>query len=222
MTSCTPVHRTASHASQIQDQFSRQAESFAASPSLHNDDALKLLVDAAAPADGDLSLDIACGPGSVVAAFARACQPRRRPRRHRRDARRRRANWRPQRRSAMSNSIAAMSTPCRSRRVVRYRQLPLRLPPFRATEARVCRDAAGVPTWRTHRAVRRLASDDPAKAAAFNRMELHRDPSTVEFRTLGYLVGLFTAAGLPPPSQAVLSRAGRTRAPDRRLVPGQR
>ncbi len=47
-----------------------------------------------------------------------------------------------------------------------------------------------------------LASDDPAKAAAFNRMELHRDPSTVEFRTLGYLVDLFAAAGLPPPSKA--------------------
>ena len=46
-----------------------------------------------------------------------------------------------------------------------------------------------------------LAPDDPAKAAAFNRMELHRDPSTVEFRTVRDLVHLFTAAGLPAPSQ---------------------
>src|SRR5262245_45239859 len=46
-----------------------------------------------------------------------------------------------------------------------------------------------------------MASDDPAKAAAFNRMELHRDPSTVEFRTLNHLVDLFTVAGLPIPSQ---------------------
>src|SRR5262249_54563835 len=44
------------------------------------------------------------------------------------------------------------------------------------------------------------ASDDPAKAAAFNRMELHRDPSTVEFRTVGYLVALFTTARLPKPT----------------------
>ncbi len=31
-----------------------------------------------------------------------------------------------------------------------------------------------------------VASDDPVKAAAFNAMERFRDPSTVEFRTLGF------------------------------------
>jgi ubiquinone/menaquinone biosynthesis C-methylase UbiE len=59
-----------SHLSKIQDQFSRQAEGFAASPSLHNADALALLVDAALPSPDDVALDVACGPGSVVAAFA--------------------------------------------------------------------------------------------------------------------------------------------------------
>jgi SAM-dependent methyltransferase len=42
-------------------------------------------------------------------------------------------------------------------------------------------------------------SGDPVKATAFNRMERLRDPSTVEFRTLSYLIGLFASAGLPPP-----------------------
>jgi hypothetical protein len=46
-----------------------------------------------------------------------------------------------------------------------------------------------------------LASDDPEKAVALNRMERLRDPSTVEFRTLGYLAGLFASAGLPMPAE---------------------
>jgi SAM-dependent methyltransferase len=45
-----------------------------------------------------------------------------------------------------------------------------------------------------------LASDDPAKAAALNAMERHRDPSTVEFRPLAVLLRLFAAAGLPEPA----------------------
>src|SRR4029453_12789814 len=44
-----------------------------------------------------------------------------------------------------------------------------------------------------------IASDDPRKAEAFNRMERHRDPSTVEFRPLAFLCALFADAGLPPP-----------------------
>src|SRR4051794_17735188 len=60
----------ASHSSKVQDQFSRQAEAFAASPSLHSADALALLVDAARPSPDNVLLDVACGPGSVVAAFA--------------------------------------------------------------------------------------------------------------------------------------------------------
>jgi len=38
-------------------------------------------------------------------------------------------------------------------------------------------------------------------AAALNAMERHRDPSTVEFRALEYLRGLFADTGLPEPSQ---------------------
>jgi SAM-dependent methyltransferase len=42
-------------------------------------------------------------------------------------------------------------------------------------------------------------SGEPAKAAAFNAMERFRDPSTVEFRPLMFLRGLFGIAGLPEP-----------------------
>jgi SAM-dependent methyltransferase len=44
-----------------------------------------------------------------------------------------------------------------------------------------------------------LASEEPAKAEAFNAMERRRDPSTVEFRTLSYLRSLFKTAGLGDP-----------------------
>jgi SAM-dependent methyltransferase len=46
-----------------------------------------------------------------------------------------------------------------------------------------------------------FACDDPVKAAAFNTMERHRDPSTVEFRTLGFLRGLLPHAGLLGPTE---------------------
>src|SRR5262249_31374435 len=58
------------HAAAIADQFTRQAVQFAASPVHHNQAALDLLVEAARPRPEDVSLDVACGPGSVVAAFA--------------------------------------------------------------------------------------------------------------------------------------------------------
>jgi hypothetical protein len=45
-----------------------------------------------------------------------------------------------------------------------------------------------------------FASDDAAKAAAFNTMERLRDPSTVRFLTLPELHALFADAGLAPPA----------------------
>jgi SAM-dependent methyltransferase len=43
------------------------------------------------------------------------------------------------------------------------------------------------------------ASDDPAKAAAFNAMDLFRDPSTAEHRPLDFLRRLFEATCLADP-----------------------
>jgi SAM-dependent methyltransferase len=43
-------------------------------------------------------------------------------------------------------------------------------------------------------------SPDPARAAAFNRMERLRDPSHVRALSLAELAGLFEAAGLPMPA----------------------
>jgi SAM-dependent methyltransferase len=69
------------------------------------------------------------------------------------------------------------------------------LEPIRALAemVRVCRDGGRVVLCDA------FASDDPVKALAFNSMERHRDPSTVEFRTLDFLRGLFAETGLPQP-----------------------
>ena len=62
--------QSAPHHSLIEDQFSRQAELFANAPALHDAAALDALAVAATPKITDTALDVACGPGTVVAAFA--------------------------------------------------------------------------------------------------------------------------------------------------------
>jgi ubiquinone/menaquinone biosynthesis C-methylase UbiE len=189
------------HSAKIQDQFSRQAKGFAASPSLHNAEALALLVDAALPSPADVALDVACGPGSVVAAFATRV-----------------------RRAVGLDATEAMLAQARQLAAARslsnteFHRGDVYALPFAAESFDVvsCRFAfhhfeepqrAFGEMLRVCRRGGRIvlcdgvASDDPAKAAAFNRMELHRDPSTVEFRTLRDLVNFFTAPGLPTPSQ---------------------
>src|ERR1700694_5127163 len=69
-TSSSGSAAASAHDATIADQFTRQAAQFAASPVHHNQAALDLLVEAARPAPEDVSLDVACGPGSVVVAFA--------------------------------------------------------------------------------------------------------------------------------------------------------
>ena len=188
------------HDDLIRDQFSRQAELFARSPELHGDDQLKLLVDAARPRPGDVSLDIASGPGTVVAAFAPHV-----------------------RYAAGLDATAAMLDQAKTLAAERHianvewhlgdvYALPFGDGAFDivtcrfafhhfetpakafAEMVRVCRPGGRVVLCDG------IASADIAKAAAFNAMERHRDPSTAAFQTLSTLTALFAAAGLPQPS----------------------
>ncbi len=188
------------HQAAIADQFTRQAPQFAASPSLHNQAALDLLVDAARPRADDVSLDVACGPGSVVCAFARRV-----------------------RRAVGLDATEAMLAQARRLAVAsgldnvawhrgdmyalpfadgvfdvvscRFAMHHLQHPANALAEmVRVCRCSGRIVVCDA------VASDDASKAAAFNAMERHRDPSTVEFRPLGFLMHLFRAAGLPEPT----------------------
>ena len=187
------------HQNLIVDQFSRQAELFAQSPALHGEAALSLLVAAAKAKSGDVTLDVACGPGSVVVAFARVVKksvgfdatP---------------AMLQEAEKLAIANGIVniewrlgdvyALPFEDGSFDIVtcRFAFHHFREPARAFAEMRrVCRSGGRIALCDG------VASDDPEKAAAFNRMEKHRDPSTVEFRTLEWHLALFRAAGLPPP-----------------------
>lgn len=189
-----------SHDDLIRDQFSRQAELFARAEELHGEEQLKLLVDAAQPLPGDAMLDIACGPGTVVAAFApfvgRAVGL---------DATE--AMLDQARALATAQHLANVEWHCgdvyalpfadRSFDIVTCRfafhhfEAPARA--F-AEMARVCRSHGRIVLCDA------VASFDPTKAASFNTMERHRDPSTAAFRPLSELLALFAGAGLPAPS----------------------
>jgi ubiquinone/menaquinone biosynthesis C-methylase UbiE len=60
-----------SNAGIVVDQFTRQAAPFASSAAMRDEDALRLLVEFSGATPSDTVLDVACGPGLVVAAFAR-------------------------------------------------------------------------------------------------------------------------------------------------------
>jgi len=187
------------HAAAIADQFTRQAALFATAPALHDKAALDLLVDATRPLATDAALDVACGPGSVVLAFAGRV-----------------------RRAVGLDATEAMLEEARQAvaksgaQNVEWRlgdvyALPFADGSFDIVSCRFAFHHLEEPARALAEMVRvarpggrlvlcdAVASDDPAKAAAFNRMERFRDPSTVEFRPLAFLVRLFADAGLPAP-----------------------
>lgn len=195
-----PSHTAvAAHAASIADQFTRQAADFAAAPALHNQAALDLLVEAARPLATDVSLDVACGPGSVVVAFA--C--------HVRQAVGLDAT------EAMLEEARTLAARANLGNVAWHRgdvyALPFADGTFDVVSCRFAFHHLQEPARAFAEMVRvarpggrivlcdAVASDDPAKAAAFNAMERHRDPSTVEFRPLAFLRGFYAIAGLPEP-----------------------
>jgi len=188
------------HHAEIVDQFTRQAERFAASPALHKDAALALLTDAAEPQPSDSALDVACGPGSVVAAFAKRVRKATGL-----DATAKMLDQ--ARRLATQNGLAntewhegdvyALPFADGSFDIVscRFAVHHFEHPPRAFAEmVRVCKSGGRIVLCDG------MASDDPAKAVALNSMERLRDPSTVEFRTLAYLQSLFATAQLPAPA----------------------
>jgi len=59
------------HRSLILDQFTRQAVPFSQSPSISNQKGLEFIVASASAGSNDTVLDVACGPGLLVCAFAK-------------------------------------------------------------------------------------------------------------------------------------------------------
>jgi ubiquinone/menaquinone biosynthesis C-methylase UbiE len=189
----------AAHHCAVIDQFTRQAQDFAASTELHADDVLELIVDAAALDPSHCAIDLACGPGSVACALAKRASsvigldatPAMLAQAQARASSMNLANvaWK-------EGSIYAAPYASGSFDAVTCRFAFHHLEePARAFAEMVRLAASGGRVVLCDG----IASDDPEKANAFNAMERRRDPSTTEFRTLGYLRQLFVESGLGDP-----------------------
>jgi ubiquinone/menaquinone biosynthesis C-methylase UbiE len=188
-----------SHHDTIRDQFTRQAVPFSRAASIRDEAALALLVEAAGAAAGEHTLDVACGPGLVVCAFARVVARATgidatpamiaRARKLQQDKSLTNVEWHVGDAAQLPFAAERFDTvTCRF--AFHHFEEPERV---LAEMIRVARPGGTVLVCDG------FASDDPAKAAAFNAMERLRDPSTVRFLTLAQLHALFADAGLPPP-----------------------
>jgi SAM-dependent methyltransferase len=186
----------------ILDQFTRQAAPFASAPSIRDEKALQLVVAETGVGADDRVLDVACGPGLLACAFARVA----------RDV-------------VGIDLVPAMLDQARSHQAalalgnVIWRLGDVEPLPFEDASfdvvtcryavhhfanpiavvremARVCRPGGRVTV------VDVAASPDPAKARAFNQMEVWRDPSHVRALPETELLELFAAAELPPSRRA--------------------
>lgn len=185
------------HREQILDQFTRQAVPFATAPAIRDEAALRLLVECAGAGPDDTVLDVACGPGLVVCAFARVVRHATgiditpamldRARAHAAEGELVNVTWR-------QGDVLSLPWPDASFSIVTSRFALHHLEDPRTVldeMRRVCTPDGTV----------LVADSAPAagKADAFNRMELLRDPSHVRAMPLEELRGLFAAVGLPEP-----------------------
>jgi ubiquinone/menaquinone biosynthesis C-methylase UbiE len=189
----------ATHQDLILDQFTRQATVFSNATAITDEDALRMIVEAARPASDDRLLDVACGPGLVVCAFAPHVQEAtgidvtpamlERARKLAADKVLVNVAWR-------QGDVYALPYQDASFTIVTTRfSFHHFLDPAAVLRemVRVCAAGGRIVVADDY------ASEDPAKAAAFNRLEKLRDPSHSRCLTLTELKGLFVAAGLPEP-----------------------
>lgn len=191
-----------SHRDLILDQFTRQAVPFTTAPGIKDEQALALLVEAAGAGPDDTVLDVACGGGNVVCAFARVVRqatgidltPAMIERARALEAERGLGNvrWHVGDISPLPFADGAFT-------IVASRYAFHHFPEPRAVLAemrRVCAPGGRV-----------LVADadapaDPAKAAELNRMEKLRDPSHVRAMPRAELIALFREVGLGAPRLA--------------------
>jgi ubiquinone/menaquinone biosynthesis C-methylase UbiE len=189
----------ADHQGLILDQFTRQAALFSTAAPITNEDALRMIVDAAQAGPDDTVLDLACGGGIVVCAFAphvrRATGIDMTPamleeaRKLAAEKRLSNVDWR-------LGDVTALPYPDGAFTIVvtrySFHHFPDPLAVLREM-VRVCTPGGRIVVVDT------CASDDPAKAAEFNRLEKLRDPSHVRNLARTELRGLFAAACVPEP-----------------------
>jgi ubiquinone/menaquinone biosynthesis C-methylase UbiE len=187
------------HQERILDQFTRQAMPFSTAHTITDANALRMIVDAASPRPGDTLLDVACGGGIVVCAFAPHVQhatgidmtPAMLDRARQLAAEKGIANVTWERGDVGRLPYADGTFDI----VVTRFSMHHFLDPLGVLRemVRVCAPAGRVVV------VDMYASDDPAKAAEWNRAEILRDPSHVRCLTLPELKRLFGSVGLSEP-----------------------
>jgi len=188
------------HQELIRDQFTRQSQVFNAAAPIANEDQLKLIVDAASPGPGDTVLDVACGGGLVARAFAPHV-------RHATGIDVTPAMLDTARKAAVENGlpnvtwdqgdVTTLPYPDGAFTIVATRfSFHHFLDPLGVLKemARVCAPGGRIVVADS------CPSEDKAKAAAFNKLELLRDPSHTRALPLTEMMGLFAAAGLGEPS----------------------
>ena len=192
-----PAHRDL-----IVEQFTKQAVPFSTAPGVRDEEALRLLVEFTGAGPGDTVLDVACGPGLVVCALAAVVRhatgidvtPAMIERARALAAEKGLANvaW-------QVGDVLPLPYPDGAFSLVVSRFAFHHFAEPRAVLAemkRVCAPGGRVAL------VDVAASEDPAKAAALNRMEKLRDPSHVRALTLAEQQALFPDVGLPAPRAA--------------------
>jgi SAM-dependent methyltransferase len=198
MSNDTAITKSA-HDRLIRDQFTRQAAPFSAAAPIADRQALQAIVAAAAPAADDTLLDVACGGGLVVCAFASHLRhatgidmtPAMLDRARALAAEKGLGNisWR-------EGDVTALPWPDVSFTIVvtRFAVHHFRDPLAVLREmVRVCAPGGRIVV------VDACAAADANKAARFNRLEKLRDPSHVRALPLAELRGLFRLAGLGEP-----------------------
>ena len=190
-----------SNADIVLDQFTRQATPFANSAAMRDEEALRLLVEFSGAAATDTVLDVACGPGLVVAAFAKVC-------RHATGI-----DLTPAMIEKAREHAAALSLANVDWHVGNVLPLPFPDRAFPVVVSRfafhhfvdplaVLREMARVATRPGRIVVADMAaSDDPRRADALNRMERLRDPSHTRALSLAELRDLFATVGTGAPRE---------------------
>lgn len=187
----------ADHRDLIRDQFTRQATPFATAPGIKDEAALRLILEVTGVGPDDTVLDVACGPGLLVCAFARVSRhatgidltPAMLERARALAAEQGLSNvtWR-------LGDVLPLPYPDANFSIVTARFAFHHFLDPRAVlreMARVCAPGGRVAVIDSAPA--------PDKADAFNHMERLRDPSHVRAMPPEELRGLFHAAGLPAP-----------------------
>jgi SAM-dependent methyltransferase len=185
------------HSDVILDQFTRQAVPFATAPSIKDEAALRLVIELSGAGPDDTVLDVACGPGLIVVAFARLVKhatgidltPAMLERARAYAAEQGVANvtWR-------QGDVLPLPYPDGAFSIVSSRfAFHHFLDPLAVLQqmARVCTPGGTV--------IVVDSAPAPDKADAFNRMEVVRDPSHVRALPLAEHLDLFRRAGLPEP-----------------------